>query len=313
MVLQTEIFIRYAELELEMEESMYQLNLLTLIFAYSTFALSFYYFAKSLLPLKSAISRTNFVLFVVEITFLVAWIKANIEIIFPPTILRIILLTSSNIVYEAFYLLPFKGTRAQKFFVIMRSHFITTFIENLLWLLLILAVGDEQAMLMENIGWWSGEVAFIILLITSYWFYKRKKPDAHKQSNTMIFIQEMIIAAYFVVNLVLATGTDVISQGYFLTLSILLFAYFIIAERKEKENYQFQLNQQKYLLLEEHYEEMENYHEKVRIVKHDMKNHLLNLSSHLQQEDYPQVQKQLDQMVDTYQKEISIGHKEENV
>lgn len=292
---------------------MYQLDLLSLIFAYSTLAWAFYFFAQSLLPLKSMISRTRFVFFVAGITILVAWIKASIEIIFPPTILRIILLTISNTVYEALYLSLFEGTIAQKIFVIMRSHFIETFIENFLWLLLILAVGDKQAILMDNIGWWSGEIVFLTFLLTSYWLYKRKKPDAHKQSNTMMFIQELIIVVFFVVNLVLATGTDVISQGYFLTLSVFLFAYFIIAERKEKENYEFQLNQQKYLLLEEHYEEMENYHEKVRIVKHDMKNHLLNLNSHLQQEDYQQVQKQLTQLVDTYQNEISIGHEEKSV
>lgn len=291
---------------------MYQLKLLFVLLAYLTLALGFYFFAQSHLPLKTTISRTKLLLFIVGITILVGYIKFTIELSLPPSMFRIFLLIASNTVYEAFYLGLFEGTRAQKFFVIMRAHFITTFIENLLWFLLILAVGEEQAILMETIGWWSGEIFFIIFLIISYWVYKRKKPDIHKQSTTMMFVQEMIIFVYFVVNLVLATGTDVISQGYFIALSILLFAYFIIAERKEKENYEFQLNQQKYLLLEEHYEEMESYHEKVRIVKHDMKNHLLNLNSHLQQNDYPQVTKQLARLIQTYQQEISIGNEEEN-
>lgn len=293
---------------------MYQLDLLSLILAYSTLAWAFYFFAQSLLPLKSAISRTKCVLFVAGITTIVICIKVTIEFNLPPTILRIILLTSSNTVYKAFYLCLFEGTIVQKFFVIMRSNFMISFIENLLWLLLILVMGNEEIILIENSGWWTVFITFLITsLVTSYWLYKRKKPDAHKHSITMMFIQEMIIAVYFVVNLVLITETDVISQSYFITLSILLFAYFIIAERKEKENYEFQLNQQKYLLLEEHYEEMESYHEKVRIVKHDMKNHLLNLNSHLQKDDYQQVQKQLTQLVDTYQNEISIGHEAENV
>lgn len=287
-------------------------NPLYLITMYSIFALGIYFFSHSHLPVKQTICQTKRILFIAGITILVTYIKAVIEINLPPTILRVILLVLSTNVYWALYLSLFEGTKAQKLFVILRFQAINNFIEISLWLLLILAVGGEQAMLMQNRGWWSGEIVIITFLFISYWLDKRKKPDAHKHSSMMMLIQELIIVVYLVVSLVLTITTDIALQGYFISLIILLWVYFFRNERKERENYDFQLNQQKYLLLEEHYEEMENYHEKVRIVKHDMKNHLLNLNSHLQQDDYPQVKKQLTHLLQTYQHEISMNDEEGN-
>ncbi len=152
---------------------------------------------------------------------------------------------------------------------------------------------NTQKLIEEN--WLASELGKILIIVTLL-FIRRKNKKLPKKVWLLLTLL-LMTAALITIGIVYSANRELLLLPILLMGLFYLFIYFV--SETYRSNYEYQMNEQKYLLLREHFQEIEKQHETIRILKHDMKSQLSNLYGHIQQANYPQLHRQIESLMES--------------
>ncbi|MGL9730086.1 sensor histidine kinase [Enterococcus sp. DIV0756] len=262
-------------------------------FLYTTlYSLNYYLLTSYFLTLKSKVNKQAVFLILFISTYIYAEINGLITPLGPGT-KRKLLLDLLMIIYLIINMAYYADTWKKKIFVSGMLLYFQLMSEAILWILLNLVYGADGATRIVQTDWHAGEMGnFIVFFLVIY--IRRKDGGKINYLTTKTIILHLSITLLCITmagDFLYETNLFLVLR--FLVLIILFYFYFKHVETTARENYELQLNGQKHLLMEEYYRKIDNYHNEVRIIKHDMKNQLLNLEGYLREENISQARTQL--------------------
>lgn len=215
----------------------------------------------------------------------------------PHSILRVILLHLSLVGYIWSNLCLFKGTWQMKVFVMILSIFSRMVSEGIVWSTIVFILGTEGAAALLQTAWPSGEIGNYVTLLLILLIRKSKLHRIQYFSKKTMVMHGSIIISSMLLSIRLLIATDFFYVFIFTVQLFLFYSYFKHVEMTSKENYDYQLNEQKHTMMENYYQRIDSYQKEVLRLKHDMKNQLLVLRGHMDKAELPQMESLLDSML----------------
>ena len=215
-----------------------------------------------------------------------------------PGVLRTVINLGLIIAYFLILLHFFHAKFYMKVSAIAVIYLVMLLYDTFSWLLILEYFGPEQATLIQQEGWATSEGFLIVAALVLFFIRKYRKPKTYDIPVKMLVVQLLIVGVCAAILVIASFSTDPYLVFFLLMLLILCYVYFKQAERVNQKNHQYELNEQKHLLLQEHYEELESYQERIHMLKHDMKNQLIVVNGYMLQGDYPKAHSQLSKLLE---------------
>ncbi len=210
-----------------------------------------------------------------------------------PGILRTVLLYTLSFVHQFVNLIFYQGKRYQKLFVASLYVYVGTFTESVLWMIVNLMMTPEEATLLDQTDWHSGEMSNLLIMLFFLVMYKGKRKPLHKLPTNLLLIHIAIIITWLYISITMLYETNIFSLVLSLSLMGLFNAYSKLTEDAAVKNLRYQMQAQNQQMMLEHYQQVENYQQEIRMMRHEMKNQMLRLQGYLDEEDYPKIRNQL--------------------
>lgn len=215
-----------------------------------------------------------------------------------PGTLRSMLLYTLLYSYLFINLVFYLGKWYQKFFVASIYTLILVFAESIVWMVANFFLTPEEALLLDHTDWHAGEMSNFLILLILLVMYKGKRKPIRKLPTNLLLIHTAIIITWLYISTTMLYETDIFSLVLILLLMGLFYAYSKLTEDAAVKNLTYQIQAQNQQMLLEHYQQVENYQQEIRMMRHEMKNQMLRLQGYLDEEDYPQISQQLKKWFD---------------
>lgn len=248
-------------------------------------------------PVKEKIKRPSSILIILFSTLVLIALGTPLSEM-EAGVLRTVINLALIIVYYLILLHYFHAKFYLKVSAIAVSYLVMLLYDTFSWLLILEYFGPEQATLIQQEGWATSESFMIVAVLVIFLIRKFRKPKAYDIPVRMVIVQLLIVCVCAAILVIASFSTDPYLVFFLLMLLILCYIYFKQAERVNQKNHQHELNEQKHLLLQEHYEALESYQETIHMLKHDMKNQLIVVNGYMLQGDYPQAHVQLNKLLE---------------
>ncbi len=278
---------------------MSKLNLITYVIAFILLLGVFILFSSFELTLKEEIKKPKNVLILISCT--VSYLALSFFVGLHDSdwfkVVANLVLASA---YFSLLLHFFYGSIRQKLSIVLMI-LLSSFFYEMLLRFIIAELQDPKKKIEISLEEWPLFYSILVIMLLILFFIKNKKKDEHtvyKPPLSMIIVRLGVILSSSLVAVAAIFSTDSHLVFFFLAFLILFYLYYRLSKNVYKQKYDYQMNEQKYSMLEEHYQEVDKYHEKIRILKHDMKNQLLNIEGQLIQENYEQAINQLSYLID---------------
>lgn len=215
----------------------------------------------------------------------------------PQSTIRIILFHVILVGYISCNLCLFTGKWQMKIFAMILSIFSRMVSEGIVWSTIVFILGSEGAEALAQSGWPSGEIGNYVTLLLILLIRKSKLHRIQYFSNKTMMMHGSIIIIGMLLSFRMLLSTDFFYVFMFTIQLFLFYSYFKHVEMTSKENYDYQLNEQKHTMMEKYYQRIDSYQKEILRLKHDMKNQLLVIQGHVVKAELTQVESLLDSML----------------
>lgn len=258
------------------------------------------------LEIKDSLKRStrNFVVF-----FICSIYSYAIEIItsqINPGLIRGVLLLVCAIVIVSVTSFFYSGAWYKRIFTFIMLQFFFIMSELIVWWIILIGRSPVEALKFVEGRWGAGYITVVFTLIGLLLMRRISKYKQKHTSREAVMIYILMFLTMMMASIpTLFTPIPLLSVTLFF---LLLFFYgsFKLTEKIYRDNHELELKQQKQQLLKEYYCNIEKHHQEVRIVKHDMKNHLQSLNGYLLQKDYSHMICHIDKLISKIDEENSL-------
>lgn len=269
------------------KEILFSMPVFMIVTSLNLYLLNSYFLMK-----KSEAKRSTMVVTMIVSSWLYLEINSALIPLGPGT-LRSMLLYTLLYMYLFINLVFYHGKWYQKFFVASIFLFMVVFTESIVWMVANFFLTPEEALLLDHTDWHAGEMSNFLGLLILLVMYKGKSKPIRKLPTNLLLIYTAIIITWLYISTTMLYETDIFSLVLILLLMGLFYAYSKLTEDAAVKNITYQMQAQNQQMLLEHYQQVENYQQEIRMMRHEMKNQMLRLQGYLDEEDYPQIGKQL--------------------
>lgn len=210
---------------------------------------------------------------------------------------RTILLGSLQLSYLMINLIFYQGKWYHKLFVAGLYFFLCLFAESILWIIVTMIMTPEEAYLLDQTNWYSGEMSTYLVLVFLLVMAKGKKPIREVPAK-LVLMHTSIIFMCIVISGTLAYETKTVLLILFLFLMLLIYVYLKFVEEVSRKNFTYQMDAQNHEILLKYYQQVENYQQEIRMMRHEMKNQMLRIQGDLEEENYLKIPEYLNNWFD---------------
>lgn len=263
----------------------------------TTSSVTFYLLYSFFLTKKPTVKWSTVFLTLFVSTYVYAHIN---EALIPigPGMFRTLLLYTLLFCYQFINLIYYQEKLYQRFFVAVLYAYIALFTEGLLWTIATFILTPEGANQMAQSDWHAAEMSNFLLIIFLLLLHKGEKKKIRELPTNLLLLHVGIVFTWLFISSILLYETQTFLLVLFLLLLVLFYAYSRLTEEATRKNLTYQMQAQNQQMLIDHYQQVENYQQEIRMMRHEMKNQMLRLQGYLDEEDYPQISKQLKKWFD---------------
>lgn len=218
--------------------------------------------------------------------------------------------------YIEFVMVHFTGKRAQKL-VIGGSYLLFNFYSGFLLLMFVQSIfGETLARQLMDRGWLVDDLLKVALFFLLLYVKKQRVKKEYDYPVHLIILSVFITANCLALAVLFLMKGELIILLPIAFLLLLFSSYLKLSKQAYKENYHYQVKEQKQQLMKEHYQKVDDFHDEIQQLHHKMTMQLLTMQKLIDRNEFSQMQTQLSGLIE---ENISIdyqwftSHKEMNV
>lgn len=229
---------------------------------------------------------------------------------------QVIMLLLISWIYIEVVMAQFAGKRSYKLATGGCYLLFCFYADSFLSLLILSIFGESFRHQFMGRGWIVDDLLEIALLLLLLYVNKQRTKKEYDYPIHLIVLSVFITANCVVIALLFLINGELIILLPIVFLLLLFFNYLKLSKQAFKENYHYQVKEQKQQLLKEHYKKIDGFHQEIQQLQHKMNIQLMTMQKQVERNEFPQMAMQLAGMIE---ENISVdyqwftSHKEMNV
>lgn len=165
-------------------------------------------------------------------------------------------------------------------------------------------------------GWIVDDLFKIALFILLLYVKRQRTKKDYDYPIHLIVLSVFITVNSLVIALLFFLNGELIILLPIALLLLLFYSYLKLSKQAYKENYHYQVKEQKQRLIKEHYQKIDDFHEEIQHLQHKMNSQLMTMQKQAERNEFPQMASQLAGMIEeniSVESQWFTSHKEMNV
>lgn len=165
-------------------------------------------------------------------------------------------------------------------------------------------------------GWIVDDLLEIVLFLLLLYVKRQRTKKDYDYPIHLIVLSVFITVNSLVIALLFFLNGELIILLPIALLLLLFYSYLKLSKQAYKENYHYQVKEQKQQLITEHYQKIDSFHEEIQQLQHKMNVQLMTMQKQAERNEFPQMASQLAGMIEeniSVESQWFTSHKEMNV